>query len=156
MRQPFPLEALAGYTALVNLNIVHFHEILPGECAALWALTQLETLLLPAPPPSFQIGQLSRLSRLQTLQLRKAGFEELPSALSALVALTELHLSLFTIGEGDCLRPLRRLQRLGLSRCGLQEVPRGLSDLTGLRTLHLNDDFELQTGWQHLRLLTQL
>ena len=161
--QSFPLEALAGHTGLVELDLVQINDALTvtGNWAELWRLTRLETLRLPAPVPSFfaQIEQLSQLTRLQHLQLHNTGIKQLPSGLTAVTTLTELHLvnSVVNIGLGnhleggwEHLRSLPRLLALRFNACGLRRLPSELAHLTGLSLLGLSSNVVLWGGWEHL------
>ena len=167
--QSFPLEALAGHTGLVELDLVQINDALTvtGNWAELWRLTRLETLRLPAPVPSFfaQIEQLSQLTRLQHLQLHNTGIKQLPSGLTAVTTLTELHLvnSVVNIGLGnhleggwEHLRSLPRLLALRFNACGLRRLPSELAHLTGLSLLGLSSNVVLWGGWEHLGPLKRL
>ena len=162
---PFPLGALAGHAALLDLSIEYCYTPAPGNWAALWRLTQLQRLRLEGLPISFLrcLAGMSQLTRLQQLRLcwEPEDGEPLPVAeLPLLPALTSLEIhEVLLLGSWRHLRPLhQQLRRLELRSGGLAEVPEEVSCLTGCSVLDLSGNLPMDRdgAWHRLRPLQQL
>lgn len=124
--------------------------------SSLQRLTQLTYLILGG-STNVAAGShhLTALRMLRYLDLSRCSLVGVPAAVSALTALTALHIDLNELQAGfDHLRPLGQLQALSLSHNGLTELPAAVSALTALTIL--NHGRGVLGGWEHLRPLANL